>query len=161
MTEPAPNAYATIADLQAATNDPSIPDDDPIAQRLIQFASAKIDEYCGQSFPTTEGGAIPLVVTSVCAAMAGRAWQNPGGAQSTTETSGPYAFATTFGSGQSTASVPMALRSSEKDDLARYKVRRSGISTIATYRPVPISGARYLNPSDGGKPFPWPNPEEL
>jgi hypothetical protein len=161
MTDPTPGAYATIADLRAATNDPSIPDSDPIATRLIQFASAKIDEYCGQSFPTTEGGVVPLIVTSVCAAVAGRAWQNPGGAQSTTESSGPYTFGTTFGSGQSSASVPMALRASEKDDLSRYKVRRSGISTIATYRPVPLSAERYLNPSGGGKPFPRPNPDEL
>jgi len=155
------SSYATIDDLKAATGDTDIADDDPQAQRLIEFASAKIDEFCGQTFPTTTDGDIPLIVTAVTAAMAGRAWQNPGGAQSKSETAGPYGFATTFGTGQSTASVPLALRASEKDDLARYKIRRSGVSSIATYRPVGLEALHYLNPSDGGKPFPWPNPDDM
>lgn len=155
------SSYATIDDLKAATDDDSIPAEDARATRLIQFASAKIDEYCGQSFPVVEGGEIPLIITAVCAAVAGRAWTNPSGAQSTTDTAGPSTLATTFGTGQSTASVPLALRASEKDDLARYKVRRSGIGTIATYRPIEQQETNYLNPADGGKPFPWPNPDDL
>lgn len=155
------SAYASIDDLKAATGDDQIETNDARAKRLIEFASAKIDEYCGRTFPTTEGGEIPLIVTAVCAALAGRSWTNPGGAQSSSESAGPFAFATTFGSSQNTASVPMALRASEKDDLAAYKVRRSGISTIATYRPVPLPETNWRDTSDGGKPFPWPNPDEL
>ena len=155
------SAYATIADLKAATGDEAIADGDPRATRLIEFASAKIDEYCGQVFPIAPATEVPLIVAAVCATVAGRAWTNPGGAQAANETAGPFGFATTFGTGQSTASVPMALRASEKDDLARYKVRRSGIGTIATYRPIEIQEVNYLNPSDGGKPFPWPNPDDL
>lgn len=153
-------AYATIDDLKAATGDKDIDADDAQALRLLEFATAKIDEYCGQTFPLVEGDPIPLIVTAVCAAVAGRAWQNPGGAQSTSETDGPFGFATTFGTGQ-VASVPMALRASEKDDLARYKVRRSGIGTIATYRPVPVTSTNWIGTSDEGKPFPWPNPDDM
>jgi hypothetical protein len=152
-------SYATVADLKAATGDDTIADDDARALRLIEFASAKIDAFCGQTFPTTEGGTVPLTVTAVCAAMAGRAWTNPAGAQSTTDTFGPFTFGTGYGSNQPSASVPMALRTSEKDDLGPYKISRSGIGTIATYRPVPVEALHYLNPSDGGKPFPWPNPD--
>lgn len=155
------SAYATIDDLKAATGDDQIPANDARAKRLIEFASAKIDAYCGRTFPVKEGDPVPVLVTAVCAAMAGRAWSNPGGAQSESETAGPFGFATTFGSGQGTASVPMALRASEKDDLAAYKVRRSGISTIATTRPVPLPETAWQPTSDGGKPFPWTPPGEL
>lgn len=157
----AASSYANIDDLKAATDDSTIAADDARAKRLIEFASAKIDEYCGQTFPLTEGGEIPLIVTVVCATLAGRAWTNPMGAQSMTDTAGPMGFATTFGSGQSVASVPMALRTSEKDDLSRYKVRRSGIGTIATERPISVQETNYLNTTDGGKVFPWTNPDDL
>jgi phage gp36-like protein len=155
------SAYATIADLKAASGDDTIAPDDARALRLIEFASAKIDEYCGQTFPTTEGDDVPLIITSVCAAVAARGWLNPAGAQSTSETTGPFGETTTFGAPMATSSVPMALRASEKDDLSNYKIRRSGISTISTYRPVPIPEVRYLETSDGGKPFPWPDPDYL
>ena len=156
------SAYATIEDLKAETDDDGIPANDPRAVRLIEFASAKIDEYCGQTFPIAPATEVPLIVTSVCVAMAGRAWKNPSGAQSTNETAGPYGFATTFSTGsQSTAFSSMAPKLDEKDSLARYKVRRSGVGTIATYRPIEQQEINYLNPSDGGKPFPWPNPDDM
>lgn len=157
----AASAYADIDDLKAATGDDTIASNDARATRLIEFASAKIDEYCGQTFPVTPATEVPLIVTAVCAALAGRAWSNPAGAQSTNETAGPYGFSTTFGTGQATASVPMALRTSEKDDLSAYKLRRSGVGTIATERPISEQATNYLNTSDGGKPFPWTNPDDL
>lgn len=153
--------YATIDDLKAASGDDQIAANDPRALRLLQFADAKIDEYCGQSFPATEGGTVPLIVTAVAAAVAARAWTNPEGAQYKTDTAGPSTLTTGWGSGQAVASVPMALRASEKDDLSRYKIRRSGIGTIATERPVPASAERYMGVAGGGKPFPWPDPDAL
>lgn len=153
-------SYASIADLRAATRD-EIAEDDAVALRLLEFADAKIDEFCGQKFPIAPATEVPTIVVAVAAALAGRAWSNPNGAQSVSETAGPFSQGMTFGSGQNTASVPMALRASEKDDLARYKVRRSGIGTIATYRPVPVAHTNYLNVAGGDKPFPWPNPDEL
>lgn len=154
-------SYATIDDLKAATDDPDIAANDARAVKLLEWASAKIDEYCGQTFPIVEGGTIPMIVVQVAATVAGRAWANPNGAQSASETAGPFGFNTSFGSGQAVASVPMALRTSEKDDLSRYKVRRSGIGTIATYRPVPAASTNYVDVVGGDKPFPWPNPDEL
>lgn len=154
-------SYATVDDLIAATGDDEIVADDKRALKLLEWASAKIDEYCGQNFPIAPANDIPMVVVQITATVAGRAWTNPTGAQSENATAGPFGFATTFGSGQSVASVPLALRASEKDDLTRYKVRRSGIGTIATYRPVPINDTNCIGTSDGGKPFPWPNPDDL
>lgn len=154
-------SYASIDDLKAASGDDSIAADDPRAIRLLEFADAKINEYCGQSFPTTEGGAVPLIVTAVAAAVAARVWVNPSGAQSTTDTAGASTVSTSWGAGQSVASVPMALRASEKDDLSRYKIRRSGIGTIATERPIAAPAERYMAVADGGKPFPWPDPDTL
>jgi len=152
--------YATIADLSAVTGD-SIAENDARATRLLQFASAKINDFCGQAFPIAPATEVPLTVVAVCAAMAARSWTNPSGAQSVEMIAGPSTLSTSFGSGQTTASVPMALRASEKDDLSPYKVKRSGISTISTYRPVPCEDLLFVNPSDGGKPFPWPNPDVL
>ena len=155
-------AYATVDDLKAATDDDAIAADDARALKLLEWASAKIDEYCGQTFPIDPATEIPTIVTVVCASIAGRAWQNPGGAQSVNDTAGPFGFATTFGTGaQSAAFSSMAPKLDEKDALARYKVRRSGVGTIATYRPIEQQETNYLNPSDGGKPFPWPNPDDL
>lgn len=130
-------SYATIDDLKATSGDDQIASDDTRAIRLLQFADAKIDEHCGQSFPIAPATTVPLVVVAVAASLAARSWTNPSGALATTDTALTSTLATTWGSGQATASVPMALRASEKDDLARYKVRRSGIGTIATYAPVP------------------------
>lgn len=135
--------YATIDDLKAASGDDQIAADDARALRLLAFADAKIDEYCGQSFPIIDGGEVPLIVTAVAASVAARAWTNPTGAQSTTDTAGPSTLSTSWGSGQSSASVPLALRASEKDDLTRYKVRRSRIGTIATERPISGRAAEW------------------
>jgi|GEM_PF-4795103 len=132
--------YASIDDLKAASGDDLIEADDARALRLLQFADAKIDEYCGRTFPVAPSTEVPLIVTAVAAALAARSWVNPTGAQSVTDTAGPSTLHTSWGAGQAVASVPMALRASEKDDLARYKVRRSGIGTITTYTPVPIVG---------------------
>jgi hypothetical protein len=55
----------------------------------------------------------------------------------------------------------MALRASEKDDLSAYKVKRSGLFTIATERPVEVTDAIWRDTTDGGKPFPWPNPDDM
>lgn len=154
-------SYATIADLRAASGDEDIADGDARALKLLEFADAKIDAYCGQSFPLTTGGEVPVVVVAVAAAMAARAWTNPSGAQSVTDTAGPSTLATSWGSGQRSASVPLALRASEKDDLTRYRVRRNGIGTIATERPLPLSAELYVNDAGGGKPFPWPDPDML
>lgn len=160
MTEPTAPQYATVADLRAATRDSEITDDDATAIRLLQFATAKVIDYCGQTFPrdgVDEG--VPLTVTAVVSALAARAWINPGGAVKTSETTGPFSASSDFGTAN--ASVPMALRASEKDDLAAYKVRRSGISTIATYRPVERLTTTYRDVAGGGKPFPWPDPDLL
>jgi hypothetical protein len=153
-------SYASIDDLKAVSGDDSIADDNARALRLLQLADAKIDEYCGQSFPLTQDGEVPLIVTAVAAAVASRAWLNPAGAVSVTDTAGPSALATNFGGGNH-PSVPLALRTSEKDDLARYKVRRSGIGTIATENPISQSAENYVQVAGGGKPFPWPNPDAL
>lgn len=154
-------SYASIDDLKAASGDDQIAEDDERALRLLEFADAKIDEYCGQTFPISPATEAPLIVTAVAAAVAARAWTNPTGAQSTTDTAGPSTLSTSWGTGQSSASVPLALRTSEKDDLARYKVRRSGIGTIATERPISVSETNYMNVAGGGKPFPWPNPDTM
>lgn len=154
-------AYATVADLRAATGDDTISDNDQRALTLLKWASAKVDEFCGRSFPLEGSDTVPTIVQQIVATVAGRAWVNPSGAQEVNEAAGPFSFASSFGSGQAVASVPLALRASEKDDLARYKVRRSGIGTLATYREVPVAPATYVNPVDGGKPFPWPNPDAL
>lgn len=152
--------YASIDDLKAATGE-DIAADDARAIRLLEFADAKIDSFCGQSFPISPANQVPLIVTQIAAAVAARAWLNPAGAQSTNETAGPFGFSTTFGQSQATAAVPLALRASEKDDLAQYKVRRSGIGTIATERPIERAEENYLNVTGGDKPFPWPNPDYL
>lgn len=154
-------SYATVDDLRVASGDDQIADDDARAVRLLEFADAKIDEFCGQSFPLVEGGDVPVIVVAVAAAVAARAWLNPSGAQSVTDTAGPSTLSTSWGASQSVASVPLALRASEKDDLARYKVRRSGIGTIATERPISLQAETYLEVSYGGKPFPSPDPDWL
>jgi hypothetical protein len=155
-------SYASIDDLKAATGDDQIAEDDTRALRLLEFADAKINEYCGQTFPIEPSTDVPLIVVAVAAAVAGRAWTNPAGAVSTTDTAGPSSLTNNWGGGgQASPSVPLALRASEKDDLARYKVRRSGIGTIATENPISVAAENYVQVAGGGKPFPWPNPDAL
>lgn len=161
-------SYATIADLKALSGDDQIAADDARALLLLQYADAKIDEYCGRTFPIAPATTVPVIVRAVAGAMAARSWVNPTGAASINDTAGISTLQTSWGTGRAVPSVPLALRASEKDDLSNYKVRRSGIGTIATERPLTPSqesyvgsSATYLNVVGGGDPFPWPNPDAI
>lgn len=161
-------SYATIADLKALSGDDQIAADDARALLLLQYADAKIDEYCGRTFPIAPATTVPVIVRAVAGAMAARSWVNPTGAASINDVAGISTLSTSWGSGQAVPSVPLALRASEKDDLSNYKVRRSGIGTIATERPLTMSqlqfamgGVSYIGVADGGDPFPMPDPDAL
>ena len=161
-------SYATIADLKALSGDDQIADNDDRALRLLAYADAKIDEYCGRTFPIAPATTVLVIVTAVAGAMAARSWVNPKGANAINDVAGISTLQTSWGSSGPVPSVPLALRASEKDDLSNYKVRRSGIGTIATERPLTPSqefyvgsSATYLDVVGGGDPFPWPNPDAL